>query len=114
WNEDYVHEKLMYEDGCVVKRLNGNILHKTVQSHEQYEQKMKSYGIKTGEQYFKAGKKGAWYKRHLSPMFAFLNSYILKFGFLDGKEGLQIAAMTRRYTRIKYQTLIRLQKAGKP
>ncbi|MBP6687532.1 MAG: glycosyltransferase family 2 protein [Lacibacter sp.] len=114
WNEDYVHEKLMYEDGCVVKRLNGNILHKTVQSHEQYEQKMKSYGIKTGEQYFKAGKKGAWYKRHLSPMFAFLNSYILKFGFLDGKEGLQIAVMTRRYTRIKYQTLIRLQKAGKP
>jgi hypothetical protein len=74
---------------------------------------MKSYGSKSGEQYFKAGKKGAWYKRYLSPWYAFVNSYIFKLGFLDGKEGLQIAAMTRRYTRLKYQTLYNLQKAGK-
>jgi glycosyltransferase involved in cell wall biosynthesis len=113
WNEDYVHEKLIYEDDCVPKRLTGHILHKTVQSVEQYEQKMKSYGIKAGEQYFKAGRKGAWYKRYLSPMFSFFNSYILKLGFLDGKEGLQIARMTKSYTRTKYQTLISLQKAGK-
>jgi glycosyltransferase involved in cell wall biosynthesis len=113
WNEDYVHEKLIYEDGCVVKKLNGHILHKTVQSTEQYEQKMKAYGIKSGEQYFKTGKRGVWYKRHLSPLYSFFNSYILKLGFLDGKEGLQIAAMTRRYTNLKYQTLYNLQKARK-
>ena len=113
WNEDFVHEKLIYEDDCVVKKLAGHILHKTVQSTEQYEQKMKSYGIKSGEQYFKAGKKGAWYKRYLSPWYSFINSYIFKRGFLDGKEGLQIATMTRRYTRLKYQTLFDLQKTGK-
>jgi glycosyltransferase involved in cell wall biosynthesis len=113
WSEDIVHEKLIYEDDCSVKKLSGFILHKTVQSTGQYEQKMKNYGIKSGEQYFKAGKKGAWYKRYLSPFFAFFNSYVFKFGFLDGKEGLQIAAMSRRYTRIKYQTLHQLQKAGK-
>ena len=113
WNEAFVHEKLICEDGCIVKRLNGNILHKTVQSVEQYEQKMTAYGIKTGEQYFKTGKKGVWYKRYFSPLFAFVNSYILKLGFLDGKEGLQIAAMTRRYTKLKYKTLISLRKAAK-
>lgn len=113
WNEDFVHEKLVFDSSCVVKRLNGNILHKTVQSLEQYQQKMYNYGIKSGEQYFRAGKKGAWYKRFISPWYAFLYSYIFKLGFLDGKEGLVIAAMTRRYTRIKYQTLHNLQKTGK-
>jgi len=113
WSEDMIHEKLIYEDDCTVKKLVGHILHKAVQSTHQYELKMKNYGVKTGEQYYKAGKKGAWYKRYLAPHFAFFNSYILKLGLLDGKEGLQIAAMSRRYTRIKYQTLHQLQKAGK-
>ncbi len=113
WNDDFVHEKLIYPPGCVVKRLKGSLLHKTVQSVEQYQQKMMNYGIKSGEQYFKAGKKGAWLKRFLSPLFAFFNHYVLKLGFLDGREGFLIAVTTMRYTRTKYSTLYRLQKANK-
>jgi glycosyltransferase involved in cell wall biosynthesis len=113
WNDDIIHEKLVCEPGCVVKRLKGSILHKTVQSVEQYQQKMMQYGIKSGEQYFKAGKKGAWIKRYTSPLFSFFNHYILKLGFLDGREGLQIASTTLRYTRTKYKTLYHLQKTNK-
>ena len=113
WNDDFVHEKLVYPSSSVIKRLKGSLLHKTVQSLGQYQQKMMSYGIKSGEQYFKAGKKGAWLKRFISPLFAFFNHYILKLGFLDGREGFLIATTTYRYTRTKYTTLYRLQKANK-
>ncbi len=113
WNDDFVHEKLIYPPGAVIKRLKGSLLHKTVQSVEQYQQKMINYGIKSGEQYYKARKKGAWLKQYLSPLFVFLSHYIFKLGFLDGREGLLIANTLATYTRTKYSTLRRLQKANK-
>lgn len=109
WNGDSVHEKLIFEKDCMVKKLNGSILHKTLQSTEQYKTKIKAYAIASGEKYFRQGKKGAWYRKYLSPPVSFIRNYILKLGFLDGLEGFLLASMRADYTRIKYQTLYRLQ-----
>lgn len=113
WNEDAVHERLIYEDGCEIKKLRGSLLHKTVQSPEQYRAKMQIYAEKSGEQYFRNGVKGAWYKIMFSPVFNFLNNYFLRLGILDGREGFIIAATTASYTKTKYKTLQRLQRQHK-
>lgn len=110
WNTDPVHEKLIFEKDCVVKKINGSILHKTLQSPEQYKQKLKGYAIKSGEKYFKQGKKGAWYKQRLSPIFSFVGNYIFKLGFLDGSAGFLLALMRAGYTQTKYKTLLHLQR----
>jgi len=113
WNEDAVHEKLIYEEGCEMKKLKGSLLHKTVQSTEQYKAKMLGYALKSGEQYFRNGVQGAWYKILFSPVFNFLHNYLLRLGILDGREGFIIAATTASYTKTKYKTLQRLQRQHK-
>ncbi len=110
WNEEEIHEKLVFEKDCKLQKLDGALLHKTVQSVAHYKQKMNDYAQKRGEQYFRSGKKGAWYKQHLSPVFHFIKNYFIQLGFLDGKEGLIIAATNFTYTRTKYKTLQRLLK----
>lgn len=113
WNEDAVHEKLVYEDGCEIKKLKGALLHKTVQSVEQYKEKVRDYATRLGEQYYKKGVKGSSYKAFFSPAMNFLHNYFLRLGILDGKEGFIIAITTARYTKIKYKTLQRLQREHK-
>lgn len=114
WNEDAIHERLIYEDGCEVKKLKGALLHKTVQTVEQYREKMNNYAIKSGEQYFKDGVKAVSFKLLFSHLFNFFHNYILRLGILDGREGLIIALTNSKYTKIKYKTLQRLQKQQKP
>ncbi len=113
WNADPVHEKLIFEKDCTVKKLKGSILHKTLQSTEQYEEKLKNYALRSAEKYLKQGKKASLLKRVLSPLFSFINNYFFRLGFLDGKEGFILATYGARYTRIKYQALHRLQKEQK-
>lgn len=110
WNEDAVHEKLMMEPGYEIIKLEGALLHKTVQTAEQYKEKMNEYAQKSGEQYFRKGVKGAFYKSMLSPIFNFLHNYIVRLGFLDGKEGLIIALTNAAYTKSKYKIVQRLQR----
>ncbi len=114
WNEDAVHEKLIIEDGCEVKKLKGALLHKTVQTLEQYRQKMEGYAVKSGEQYFKNGVKAVALKLFFSPVFNFFHNYILRLGILDGREGLLIALTNSKYTKMKYKTLQRLQRQQQP
>ncbi len=110
WNTDPVHEKLVIEKDCVVKKLKGSILHKTLQSIQQYEKKMESYGKMSAEKYLKEGRKGAIYKQFAAPVFSFISNYFMKLGFLDGREGLILASMSSTYTRNKYKTLYKLQR----
>ncbi len=111
WNTGPVHEKLILEKECVIHKLKGSILHRTFQSMEQYEKKIESYGKMSAEKYLQEGKKGAVYKQFAAPVFSFISNYFLKLGFLDGKEGLILASMSSTYTRIKYKTLYKLQRA---
>ena len=114
WNNDAVHEKLIYEEGCEIRRLNGALLHKTVQTAAQYKKKMMEYAHLSGEQYFHDGVKGAWYKKLVAPAISFVHNYIFRLGILDGREGFIIAATTARYTNLKYKTLQQLQRQHAP
>lgn len=110
WNDDVVHERLIYGKDCTTVRLKGAILHRTFQSTIQFKAKIKDYAIKSGEKYFAQGKSGAWYKQFFSPLLSFVKNFIFKLGFLDSPEGFKLASMRAGYTKIKYQTLRKLQR----
>jgi glycosyltransferase involved in cell wall biosynthesis len=105
WNNVAVHENLVFPEGVKVTLLKGNILHYTVQNPQEYADKTNNYAMMNAKKYFAAGKKADFFKLYLSPVFAFIQHYIFRLGFLDGREGLIIAKTTSRYTFLKYYYL---------
>lgn len=110
WDEAPVHEQLVLPADISVQKLKGYVLHRTLKDLDDYKRKMVHYAELGAEKYYRQGKKGSWFKRRVSPVFTFLNYYLLKLGFLDGKEGFISARMTAWYTAMKYAKLKELVK----
>lgn len=110
WNNVTVHENLIFPEGIKITRLKGNILHYTVNNRQEYDEKTDNYARMNARKYFNAGKRAGFFKQYFSPVFAFLQHYIFRLGFLDGKEGFIIATTTARYTFLKYHYLNELNK----
>lgn len=113
WNQAEVHEQLMIPAGTDVVRLKGAVLHRTTENTAAYRQKVAGYARMSAQKYLEQGKKASWVKLYLSPAFTFVRDYIFKRGFLDGRTGYQIAAVTAWYTRQKYRELQKLQTLSK-
>lgn len=105
WNNVAVHENLVFPEDVVVSKLKGNILHYTVQSRQEYDAKTDHYARMNAKKYAEAGKRPNIFKQYFSPVFAFVQHYIFRLGFLDGREGFIIAKTTARYTFLKYRYL---------
>jgi hypothetical protein len=63
------------------------------------------YAKLSARKYLASGKKATFTKLHIAPLFHFLKNYIVFLGFLDGREGLDIARMISKHTRLKYRFL---------
>jgi hypothetical protein len=105
WDVSPVHEELIIRNDGERVRLKGVLHHYTSPGIEVYKRKLEKYAALNAEKYFEKGKKAYWYKRYLSPALNFIQNYIFKAGFLDGKEGLQIAFAHAGYTFKKYHLL---------
>jgi glycosyltransferase involved in cell wall biosynthesis len=105
WNNVAVHENLVFPADVKITKLKGNILHYTVQNRQEYNAKTDHYARMNAKKYFDAGKKANFFKQYFSPVFAFIQHYIFRLGFLDGVEGFIIAKTTARYTFLKYRYL---------
>ena len=105
WNNVAVHENLVFPDGVTVTKIKGNILHYTVQNLAEYDAKTDYYARMNAKKYVAAGKKANIFKQYFSPLFAFIQHYIFRLGFLDGTAGYIIAKTTARYTFLKYHYL---------
>jgi glycosyltransferase involved in cell wall biosynthesis len=105
WNTAAVHESLVFPKGVITTKLKGNILHYTVQNRMEYDNKTDYYARMNATKYAVTGKKAGFFKQYFSPLFAFIQHYIFRLGFLDGREGFIIAKTTARYTFLKYHYL---------
>lgn len=105
WNNAAVHENLLLPANAQKTLLSGHILHYTVHSMQEYRNKTDHYAHMNAKKYHAAGKKSGFIKQYLSPVFAFLQHYIVRLGFLDGAVGFIIAKTTARYTFLKYRYL---------
>jgi glycosyltransferase involved in cell wall biosynthesis len=57
-----------------------------------------------------AGKQGSLTRALLAGLFAFVRTYVLRLGFLDGRHGLMLAIFNAEYTYYKYVKLMFLQR----
>jgi glycosyltransferase involved in cell wall biosynthesis len=108
WNNEAVHESLVFPAGIKKKQLKGFVLHKTTASAKEYNKKMKHYALLNARKYFEQGKNAGWLTIFFSPVFSFIKNYFLKLGFLDGAAGFHCAKINASYTRQKYEELKRL------
>jgi len=103
FTDDAVHEKVI-TTGLTVTPLASPLLHTPYRSMEDFLTKMQSYSTLFAEQH-RGKKKTSLAGALLHGWHAFLKSYILKKGFLGGKEGFIISLYNGHTTFYKYLKL---------
>lgn len=105
YNDSLVHEKIVMENNVKVCQLSGDLLHYSYSDIENYLVKSASYGKAWADGREKKGKKASLTQGFTHALGCFLKMYLLKRGFLDGKQGLLIAILSAHSTFIKYADL---------
>jgi glycosyltransferase involved in cell wall biosynthesis len=93
-------------------RLNGDLLHYTVRSFAEHEQKVERYAVLAAQQMYAAGERSWRSALWFATPWSWFQNYFLRGGFLDGYRGALIAQMAARAVRIKYENLGKLVRAA--
>ncbi|MFZ4379047.1 MAG: glycosyltransferase family 2 protein [Polynucleobacter sp.] len=112
FSDDLVHERLIPK-GTVAK-LENPMLHYSFMNYAQVLDKLNRYSTASAEQAFAKGKTSNPIKAVLHGMWAFVRTYILRAGFLDGPQGFALAISNGQGTYYRYMKLWQLnQDVGK-
>lgn len=105
YNDNLVHESVIIPQGCQVAELDGDILHYSYQNLNHYLVKSAGYAKAWADQRQARGKKASLSQGIIHALGCFLKMYLLKRGFLDGKQGFLIAVLSAHSTFVKYADL---------
>lgn len=111
FSQDQVHETVLSKNMSVIN-LSAPILHYSYGSVSDFLSKMQSYSSLFAEQY-QGKKKSSLLKALSHGAFAFFKSYVLKKGFLGGREGYIISAYNGHTAYYKYLKLHEANQAMK-
>ena len=105
FNDALVHEKVDIRPGMKVAKLSGDLLHFTYQDMHHYLVKSAGYAKAWAAQRQQRGKKSSLSQGLVHALGCFLKMYVLKAGFLDGKQGLLLSLLSAHSTFVKYADL---------
>ena len=108
FSDDLVHERVIV-DG-VVGECRHHLLHYSFTGIGDMLTKLARYSDLSSRQMFEKGRECRLFDLTFRPLFAVMKTYILKKGFLDGVEGLEIAVTTGMLTFTKYAKLRELRR----
>jgi len=100
WREDLVHALLIC-DGTVA-RLKEPLNHNAIERIEQSLRRMDQYSTLGAEMLVARGKRVWFFSGITHGLWTFMRSYILRAGFLDGREGFLLAMLTAEGSYYKY------------
>jgi glycosyltransferase involved in cell wall biosynthesis len=103
------HDKIIMQEDISVKLLTGDLMHATFASIKEYQQRNSEVSSVAAQSLYDAGIKKSRLKIIFSPLWAFINGYFFRLGFLDGYKGFIIAVHTAHQSYLKYQKLRQLQ-----
>lgn len=89
FSEDLVHERLVFD--APAERLAGRLLHYSYEDFEAVLRKMNAYSSAGAQQRLHAGKRGSFAQAVGRGLWAFVRTYLLRGGILDGRAGFMIA-----------------------
>ncbi|WDD94791.1 glycosyltransferase family 2 protein [Burkholderia sp. FERM BP-3421] len=89
FSDDLVHERLVFEGPA--RRLDGKLLHYSYEDVDAVLHKLDAYSSAGARQRRAAGQRGGFGKALGRGAWAFVRTYLLRRGFLDGRAGFMIA-----------------------
>ncbi len=105
YGDEKVHEKLRFNKGLEVIKLKGDLLHYTYRDLEHYLVKSAGYAAAWAEQRERKGRQSSLTQGFLHGLVCFLRMYLVRLGFLDGRQGLLLAMLSAHSTFVKYADL---------
>jgi glycosyltransferase involved in cell wall biosynthesis len=111
FSDDLVHERLI-PNGQVAK-LENPMLHYSFMDFSQVLQKIDHYSTASAEQAFAKGRRSSPLKAILHGLWAFIRTYFIRAGFLDGYEGLALAISNAEGSYYRYMKIWLLQNQAK-
>ncbi|MGB7209860.1 MAG: glycosyltransferase family 2 protein [Pyrinomonadaceae bacterium] len=115
WKDVLIHESFKMNDGAQTGSLAGDIMHYSVENAEYHHRMIgERYAPLAAKQMFDNGRRTSLLKIAIAGPSAFIRTYFLKAGFLDGLPGFVIAKFVAHHAFLKHIILWELQKAEKP
>ena len=105
FSDDVVHEKLIPTEKYPRGLLQHSLLHYSYPSAQSYWRKLQIYSQAWAAQKFAQGHTTTMSRAVSSGIVAFIKSYIIRLGFLDGAMGLAVCIMQAQAAYGKYFTL---------
>lgn len=103
FSDDMVHERVILEG--IAGRLSSPLLHYSYLNEADVQRKTGQYARAGALQMLKNGKTATFVDAPLRAGWAFIRTYCLRLGFLDGIAGFNVAMMNARTTYLKYRQL---------
>ncbi len=103
FSDDLVHESVRLQG--LTGKLSSPLLHYSYRDISDVERKVEHYSSAAAAQMFEKGRAVTILDAPLRGGWAFLRTYILRLGVLDGAAGLGVARMNARTTYLKYAKL---------
>lgn len=105
FSDDLVHEKVLAELGVRRGRLTSPLLHESYPTPAHYWRKLEAYSQAWAMQQRARGRRTSMARAAVAAAAAFLRSYFLRLGFLDGAMGLAVCTMQAQAAFGKYFAL---------
>jgi glycosyltransferase involved in cell wall biosynthesis len=111
WKESLVHESVAMDASAGIEDLSGDILHFPVENAAHHHRMIgERYAPLAARQMLADGRRTSVPKLLASGPAAFIRSYIVKGGFLDGLPGFVIAGFAAHHAFLKHLMLLELQR----
>ncbi len=105
YGNERVHERPHFKQPLKLLRLNNDMLHYTYDDLEHYLVKSAKYAAEHSLQRFDAGKRTSIFASLLHGVACFIRQYLVKLGFLDGRQGFLLAILSAHSTFVKHINL---------
>ncbi len=102
----FVHETLNVSGPT--ENLKHKLIHFSYKSYSDYKGKMERYATLRAKELYAKKLKPNFFHFHVKPVYRFINHYIIRLGFLDGKKGYTICKLNAYGVKQRYVELEKL------
>lgn len=111
-NAFYNHEKIVHEKLIIngeVGKLKNKLIHFSYSNFDDYKQKMLFYGKLKAQEELVKNTNPNFFHFYIRPTYQFLNQFLIRFGFLDGKKGLVICYLNALSVSARFRELKKIR-----
>jgi glycosyltransferase involved in cell wall biosynthesis len=113
WGGINPHDKIVLKENITAEQLRGDILHFSYYTIAEHVAQNNKFSTIAAESLFANGKRTSLFNIIINPLWAFIHSYFIKAGLLDGLYGFVISIQISHMTFLKHIKLYLLWKSSK-